>query len=77
MAGKNNSSGAVTGDTVAAEVSKRGKRDGRMMYEGRIVEIIERGHSRFVGELCRELNRWFVRPDGNILHVPGWPNRSF
>lgn len=64
------SSGAVTGDTVAAEVSKRGKRDGRMMYEGRIVEIIERGHSRFVGELCRELNRWFVRPDGNILHVP-------
>ncbi|HUU97082.1 MAG TPA: RNB domain-containing ribonuclease, partial [Phycisphaerae bacterium] len=61
---------AVTGDTVAAEVLKRGKRDGRLMYEGRIVEIIERGQSRFVGELCRELQRWFVRPDGNILHVP-------
>ncbi len=61
---------AVTGDTVAAEVLKRGKRDGRLMYEGRIVEIIERGQSRFVGELCRELKRWFVRPDGNILHVP-------
>ncbi|MFH1745573.1 MAG: ribonuclease R [Planctomycetota bacterium] len=61
---------AVTGDTVAVEVLKRGKRDGRLMYEGRIVEIIERGQSRFVGELCRELNRWFVRPDGNILHVP-------
>jgi ribonuclease R len=61
---------AVTGDTVAAEVLKRGKRDGRPIYEGRIVEIIERGQSRFVGELCRELNRWFVRPDGNILHVP-------
>ncbi len=62
--------GALTGDTVAARVLKRGKRDGRMMYEGRIVEIIERGQSRFVGELCRELKRWFVRPDGNTLHVP-------
>ena len=61
--------GAVTGDTVAARVLKRGKRDGRMMYEGRIVEIIERGQSRFVGELCREQERWFVRPDGNTLHV--------
>ena len=61
---------AITGDTVSAEVLKRGKRDGRLMYEGRIVEIIERGQSRFVGELCRELKRWFVRPDGNILHVP-------
>lgn len=61
---------AVTGDTVAAEVLKRGERDGRLIYEGRIVEIIERGQSRYVGELCRELKRWFVRPDGNILHVP-------
>jgi ribonuclease R len=63
-------SDAVTGDLVAAQVLKRGKRDGRMMYEGRVVEIIERGQSRFVGELCYELKRWFVRPDGNILHVP-------
>ena len=62
--------GALTGDTVAAEVLKRGERDGRLIYEGRIVEIIERGQSRYVGELCRELKRWFVRPDGNILHVP-------
>ena len=62
--------GAVTGDTVAARVVKRGKRDGKMIYEGRIVEIIQRGQSRFVGELCRELSRWFVRPDGNTLHVP-------
>ncbi|HNQ22641.1 MAG TPA: ribonuclease R [Phycisphaerae bacterium] len=61
---------AVTGDTVAAAVLKRGKREGRMMYEGRIVEIIERGQSRFVGELCHELQRWFVRPDGDILHAP-------
>jgi ribonuclease R len=64
------SAGAITGDTVAARVLKRGKRDGRMMYEGRIVEIIERGQTQFVGELCRESKRWFVRPDGNTLHVP-------
>jgi exoribonuclease R len=51
-------------------VRKRGKRDGRMMYEGRIVEIIERGQSWYVGELCREFKRWFVRPDGDILHAP-------
>jgi len=62
--------GALTGDTVSARVLKRGKRAGRMIYEGHIVEIIERGQSRFVGELCHELNRWFVRPDGNTLHVP-------
>ena len=62
--------GALTGDTVAARVIKRGKRGGKMMYEGRVVEILERGQSRFVGELLRELKRWFVRPDGNTLHVP-------
>jgi len=62
--------GAVTGDTVAARVLKRGKRAGRMIYEGHIVEIIRRGQSRFVGELCKELGRWFVRPDGGTLHAP-------
>ena len=42
--------GALTGDTVSARVKKRGKRDGRMMYEGKIEEIIRRGQSRFVGQ---------------------------
>ena len=62
--------GALTGDTVSARVKKRGKRDGRMMYEGKIVEIIRRGKSRFVGELRKEFSRWFVVPDGNALHGP-------
>ncbi|HEY3242454.1 MAG TPA: ribonuclease R [Phycisphaerae bacterium] len=62
--------GAITGDTVRAVVTRRGKRDGRMMYEGRIENVIQRGHSRFVGELVREGGRWFVVPDGNVLHVP-------
>ncbi len=62
--------GAITGDTVAAQVVKRGKRGGKMLYEGRIISIVQRGSSRFVGELRRELSRWFVVPDGNTLHVP-------
>jgi ribonuclease R len=62
--------GAITGDTVSAKVKKRGKRAGKMLYEGRIVAVLSRGQSRFVGELCRQFKRWFVIPDGNTLHVP-------
>ncbi|MCH8966772.1 MAG: RNB domain-containing ribonuclease, partial [Planctomycetes bacterium] len=62
--------GAITGDTVCARVKKRGKRHGKMLYEGRIVSVLKRGHSRFVGELCRQLGRWFVVPDGNTFHLP-------
>jgi len=62
--------GAITGDTVIARTLKRGKRGGKMLYEGRITSIVKRGQSRFVGELCREFNRWFVVPDGHTLHVP-------
>ncbi len=59
---------AMTGDIVRARVRRKGKRDGRMLYAGQVVEIIKRGHSRFVGELDREFGRWFVRPDGAIFH---------
>ncbi len=61
---------AVTGDTVLARVVKKGKRGGRTIFEGRIVEVLERGESRFVGQLFCEKGKWFVRPDGNALHVP-------
>lgn len=66
----NKTGDAVTGDTVTAQVSKKGKRGGRMIYEGRIVNIVTRGRNRFVGELRKELKHWFVFPDGNTLHVP-------
>ena len=62
--------GALTGDTVRATVRKRGKRGGRMLYEGRIIEIVARGDSRFVGELQRGMGQWFVRPDGHTFHAP-------
>ena len=61
---------AMTGDTVTARVVKRGKRAGKMVYEGRIVGIVARGQSRFVGELQREFGRWFVVPDGHTFHLP-------
>ncbi len=61
---------AITGDTVLAEVRKRSKRGERTMLEGRILEVVERGQSRFVGELVREKDRWLVWPDGNRMHAP-------
>jgi len=64
------SGGAITGDTVAARLLKRGKRGGKMIYEGKIVEVIKRGRSRFVGALHRQMRRWFVIPDGQTMHVP-------
>ena len=64
------SKGAVTGDTVSARVKHRRRgRSGRMI-EGEIIAILKRGQSRFVGELRRELKRWFVIPDGNTFHAP-------
>ncbi len=62
--------GAVSGDTVVARVSKKGKRQGKMLFEGRIVEIVRRGQNRFVGELQQQLKRWFVLPDGKAVHFP-------
>jgi ribonuclease R len=62
--------GALTGDTVSARVKKRGKRGGKMVYEGQIVEVLKRGRNRFVGALRREFGRWFVVPDGHTIHVP-------
>lgn len=62
--------GAMTGDTVKARVVKRGKRDGKMLYEGRIVSILQRGQNRFVGELRHKGRRWFLVPDGKTMHLP-------
>ena len=45
--------GAMTGDVVRAKIIPRGKRDGRAMYEGRVLEVLERTHTRFVGTVSR------------------------
>ncbi len=54
---------AVTGDTVRAQVDGKGDKG----YYGRILEVMERGHDRFVGTVLAEDGRTFVRPDGGVL----------
>ena len=61
--GENN--GAINGDIVRAKITSRGQRDGKAMYTGRVTEIVERKHSRFVGTLQRQGTTWMVLPDGN------------
>ncbi len=62
--------GAMTGDRVAVEVRKRGKRGGQMQYEGRVTSVLQRSQSRFVGRLQQQAGRWFVVPNGATLHAP-------
>ncbi len=64
------SGGALTGDTVRATITSRGRRDGKAIYSGRILEILKRGNSRFVGTLQKQGTRWLVLPDGNALTEP-------
>jgi ribonuclease R len=62
--------GAMTGDLVVATVRRRGKRDGRALYAGTVVEILQRGQNRFVGTLQRVNDAWFVMPDGTAMTTP-------
>jgi ribonuclease R len=55
--------GAVTNDTVVAEVGGRSARG----YYGHVVEIIARGQTRFVGTYLVTPVGPIVRPDGGIL----------
>ena len=61
---------AITGDTVLARVLKKGKRGDKTVYEGRIVRILERGRSQFVGRLQKKGRRWFIEPEGKESHGP-------
>ena len=62
--------GAMTDDLVVARVVKRGKRQGKISYEGEIFEIVERGLTRIVGTLEQADGHWFVIPDGRKLTTP-------
>jgi|CXWL01.1.fsa_nt_gi ribonuclease R len=66
----NASKGAMTGDRVSAEVRKKGKREGKMLFEAHVTEILQRGQSRFVGNLQRQAGRWYIIPDGSTMHAP-------
>ena len=62
--------GAMTGDTVAATVSKKGSRQGAARYTARITEILERSNNRFVGTLSKTGSSYFVIPDGKSFTEP-------
>jgi ribonuclease R len=64
------SGGAMTGDRVVAQVRKRGRRRGEMMYAGEVVEVLQRGKNRFVGELEQTGETWFVLPEGGRFTAP-------
>ncbi len=59
--------GAITGDKVVARTVSQGRREGKPMFAGQIVEIVQRGRNRFVGELQRANGAWFVLPDGTAM----------
>jgi ribonuclease R len=62
--------GAINGDVVRARITSRGERDGRSLYTGRVMEVIERKHTRFAGSLVRDKGQWFVHPDGRTMTEP-------
>jgi ribonuclease R len=61
---------AMTGDTVAAQVVREGKRAGQMRFSGRVIEVLERAENRFVGTLSKEAEGWIVQPDGSRFLEP-------
>jgi len=61
--GPGDAAGAVTNDTVLAQVTRKTPRG----YAGKIVEILQRGQTRFVGTYLVADGRPIVRPDGGIL----------
>ena len=64
---RDNPPGAITGDIVKARIVSRNMRDGKLMISGRIFEVMERKHTRFVGSLGKKDGHWVVMPDGNTL----------
>jgi len=65
-----NHGGAITGDIVAAVITSRSQRDGKQMFTGRVIEVIERTHQTFVGTLQKVHGEWMMFPDGNTLTQP-------
>ncbi|RMH26803.1 MAG: VacB/RNase II family 3'-5' exoribonuclease [Planctomycetota bacterium] len=61
---------ALTGDTVRAAVRRRRGRGGQRELVGEIVEVVQRKHTSFTGELRQQGGRWLVFPDGEALTEP-------
>lgn len=63
---KPNAMDAATGDEVLVKITKKPSREGRNP-EGKIVEVLERATSQFVGTYFEQDGRGFVKVDGKIF----------
>jgi ribonuclease R len=71
---------AVSGDRVRVRVARRGDRWNRGFGAtpsgarddvfGRVVEVLERGQSRYAGTLVKRGREWLVEPDGRSIREP-------
>jgi len=71
---------AVSGDRVRVRVVRRGDRWNRGFGAtpagarddvfGRVVEVLERGQSRYAGTLVKRGREWLVEPDGRSIREP-------
>jgi ribonuclease R len=62
--------GAISGDIVKAKITGRYRRGAETMFEGRIIEIVQRTRTHFVGTLEKRHGEWVVLPDGNDFTDP-------
>ncbi len=68
--GPHDTGNAMDGDMVVAKIVKKGQRGGQARIAGVITDILERGHSRFVGILQRRGREWIVQPEGKGFFDP-------
>ena len=69
----NRISDAVSGDRVRAKVMREkggGRIGSRSGVSGTVLEVVERGNSKFTGVLYKQGPVWLVEPDGRIIHQP-------
>jgi ribonuclease R len=60
---------AISGDHVLAKkIDRRYKKAGQLAYTGRIVEVLARGQTRFVGTYRVRGKVGTIKPDGGMLH---------
>ena len=58
---------AVDGDQVAAQVIRRERRGQEGRLTGRVVEILKRQETQFVGTVLRRDKQRFIQPDGKTI----------
>jgi ribonuclease R len=60
---------AMTGDTVAAKVTKETRRGKEIRYSGKIIEILQRANNRFVGTVIKKGDSYYLQPDGKFTEL--------